>query len=289
VPDRVAPRLQSSAAPRLPKRIAASLPKRSARRSQKRIAASLPKRSRRGVLSGVTPLLLLAACSFEHAEVPSGGIGGSGGGGEIDAGDMSGADAMLDAAPPFCDPTDTTLRACYELEGNTLDGSSYHHNISASSVAFQNGHRGLGLSTKSGTYTVAASTGLDVTALTIKLWIKPNNLPSDWERMGLIDSASRWRLFVAPDGALRCSLTGGIDFTTPPSKVTVGSWQRVACTFDGVLMRIYVDGVQAGQKTGASAFPTPGTGMVVGHNNPSGENFDGMIDDVQIFGAVVAP
>jgi hypothetical protein len=242
------------------------------------------------VLSRVAPLLVLAACSFEHAEVPTGGIGGSGGtGGEIDAGDMSGADAMRDAALAFCDPADTTLRACYEFESNTLDGSSYHHDITANNLAFQNGHRGLGLSTKTGTYTVASSTGLDVAALTIKLWIKPTSLPSDGARMGLVDSASRWRLFVASDGALRCSLTGGIDFTTPPNKVTTGTWQRVACTFDGTLMRIYVNGVQAGQKTGASTFPTPGTGMVVGHNNPSGENFDGMIDDVQIFGAVVAP
>jgi hypothetical protein len=29
--------------------------------------------------------------------------------------------------------------------------------------------------------------------------------------------------------------------------------------------------------------------MVVGHNNPSGDNFDGLIDDLQVFDAVVAP
>jgi hypothetical protein len=29
--------------------------------------------------------------------------------------------------------------------------------------------------------------------------------------------------------------------------------------------------------------------MVVGHNNPSGENFNGTIDELQIFSAVVAP
>ena len=29
--------------------------------------------------------------------------------------------------------------------------------------------------------------------------------------------------------------------------------------------------------------------MVIGHNNPTGENFNGTIDDLQLFAAVVAP
>jgi hypothetical protein len=136
---------------------------------------------------------------------------------------------------------------------------------------------------------VASSANLDVTALTIKLWVNPARLPTGGARMGLVDSASRWRLFVASDGALRCALTGGIDYTTTTGKLATGTWQRVACTFDGVLMRIYVDGVMAGQKSQASAFGAPGSGMVVGHNNPSGDNFDGLIDDLQVFNAGVAP
>jgi hypothetical protein len=228
---------------------------------------------------------LLTACSFDHAEVPIGGIGGTG----IDAAESADADTTGDAATAFCNPTNVDLRACFTFDGNTLDGSSYGHNISASSVVFLPGHSGQALLTRTGTYTVASSSALDVTALTIKLWIKPSALPTGGERMGLVDSASRWRLFLASDGALRCSLTSGIDYTTGTGKVAVDTWQRVACTFDGVLMRIYVNGVMVGQKTSASAFPAPGTGMVVGHNNPTDENFNGLIDNVQVFNAVVAP
>jgi hypothetical protein len=237
---------------------------------------------RAALLLIVTGCLFVTACRFEHAVValqgsPDASFDGSGG-------------ASGDAAAPLCDPTDQRLRACYTFEGNTLDQSAFGHDITAASgTVFVAGDHGLSLATTAGTYTVASSATLDVTALTIKVWIKPNRLPTGGARMGLVDSASRWRLFVASDGALRCSLTGGIDFTTVVGRVAVGTWQRVACTFDGVLMRIFVDGVMVGQKTQASTFPAPGSGMVVGHNNPTGDNFDGLIDDVQLFNAIVEP
>lgn len=199
-------------------------------------------------------------------------------------------DAARDDAgePALCDPDDVDLRACYTFDQDLLDGSSYGNDISASNTVLVNGRRGLGLSTASGTFAVASTTSLDVPALTIKLWVKPNTLPIGTARMGLVDSASRWRLFVTSGGGLRCAVTGGIDFTIAGA-LAAGTWQRVACTYDGSLMHIYVDGTLAGVMMQTSTMPAPGSGMVVGHNNPSGENFDGTIDELQIFSAVVAP
>ena len=51
----------------------------------------------------------------------------------------------------------------------------------------------------------------------------------------------------------------------------------------------FTPGGNAASLVQAGTFPKPGTGMVVGHDNPSGSNFDGIIDDLQIFSAIVAP
>lgn len=69
----------------------------------------------------------------------------------------------------------------------------------------------------------------------------------------------------------------------------MGVWQRVACTYDGTTLKLYVDGAMVGSQSYTGSLPMPGTGMVIGHNNPTGENFNGAIDEVQVWGSIVAP
>jgi len=230
----------------------------------------------------VALLFALGACGFEHGSLT------------IDAPSSDGiADADPDGAPDigaaFCNPADLDLRACFTFDGNTQDGSSYGNHATASTPVFVTGNSGQALLTTSGTITVPATTSFDVGALTIRMWIKPNMIPTGGARMGLIDSASRWRLFLQSDGALRCALSNGVDFTTAVGKVVANQWQRVACAYDGSVMRVYVDGNVVGTSNIASTFQMPGTGMVIGHDNPSGSNFIGAIDELQIWGSIVAP
>lgn len=239
-----------------------------------------------GVRNRAAIAAVLGACGFQHGALPPDGGAGS------DAADalLPGPDApMADAAPMLCDPADLDLRACYTFDGDTIDRSGYGNDATASVPAYVPGRTGMALSPVAGIVTVASTTSLDVAALTIKAWIKPNVLPTAGTRMGLVDSASRWRLFLQSDGALRCAISGGADLTTAAGKVVTGTWQRVTCTYDGAQMRIYVDGAMVGSSNMASALPMPGTGMVIGHDNPSGENFNGAIDDLQIWGSIVAP
>jgi hypothetical protein len=234
------------------------------------------------LLAGVT-----GACRFDHGTASIGdAVTSSDGNGE----DAEVLDVGLDVAPQaVCDPTDPTLRACYTFETNTLDSSGKDNHITTTSNAFAMGRSGMGLVTAAGTFTVAATTTLDVNPLSIKVWIMPFALPTGGARMGLVDSGSRWRLFVQSDGAVRCRLSTGPDLTSAIGKVTANTWQRVTCTYDGAQMLIYVDGMLVATQTQTASFPATGSGMVVGHNNPTGENFDGVIDELQIFSAIVAP
>jgi hypothetical protein len=206
--------------------------------------------------------------------------------------DVLDIDAPPDTPPtPLCDPGNTMLRACFTFDGDGQDGSSYGNHLTINGMTFAPGRTGEAMITSTGTAASGATTSLNVTALTIDLWIRPSTIPTGGARAGLVDSGGRYRVFALSDGALRCSLSPGgtTEINTATGVITAGTWQRVTCTYGGGAMRLYVDGTMVGiQASGAAILTSPG-GLVAGHNSPTGENFDGALDDLRIFGAVVPP
>jgi len=203
-------------------------------------------------------------------------------------------DARIDGPAPaaFCNKLDLDLVSCFTFEGSVTEGSSYNHSISTANLSFVAGHTGQGVSITNGSdITIGGNNpaSYNVSTFTFKMWIKPASLPATGLRMGLIDSGNRYRLFLMPGGALRCALTGGPDLTTQTGAVVTGVWQRVACTFDGNNTRIYVDGAQKAVLMQTATVSTGSGGIVIGQNNPNGENFDGLIDDFQLWGSIVGP
>lgn len=234
-------------------------------------------------------LILIAGCGFENRVNANrdGDVDG-----EIDAIEI---DAMVDATgaemlQPLCVQA-ATLRACYDFENSLQDGSQYDNDITPSGTpVFVAGHAGgTALVTSTGTFTTANTTSLDITTFTFRMWIKPNTLPGAGARMGLFDSGGRYRMFLMPGGAIRCTTTNGPDLTTAVGAVGIGLWHRVACRYNGTTMAIFVDGAMLATETQTSSVPATGGNMVVGHDNPSGQNLNGAIDDFQIFSALVAP
>ena len=236
-------------------------------------------------------LTCLGACSFQTSyEVHDAAIDGDG-----DA-----PDAMIDGAPgseppmptPLCNSADATLRACFTFDDTLNDGSGSNIDLTASGTpAYVAGHAGgsKALNTATGTFTTPATTALDITTFTFKMWIRPNAIPGAGLRMGVMDSGGRYRVFLQPQGAIRCAVTNGADLTSSTGAVSANVWQRVTCRYNGSAIQIYVNGTMVGSSNVTSTVPATAGNMVVGHNNPSGENFNGAIDDLQIFSTLVAP
>lgn len=222
----------------------------------------------------------VAACGFRSPDPAAGADSG------VDSGALDAPDSPL----PLCDSADPRLRACYTFDGNTKDGSSNGYAAVATGTSFGAGHSGQGLVVGAGdSVTVAGGAGLNVAQLTIDMWIRPSSLPATATRAGLVDSGNRFRMFLLPAGLVRCATTSGPSLeTTAAHAVSTGAWAHLTCTYDGTTMQIYVDGASAAMLTLASTIPT-GSGMVIGQNNPTGENFDGTLDELRIFGAVVPP
>lgn len=231
-----------------------------------------------------TLISAVAACGFRSPAPAAGADAGAEA--DVEAGPVDAPDAPR----PLCDPADPMLRACYTFDDNTEDGSASGYDAVATGTSFGAGRNGRGLVINAGdSVTVAGGARLNVAQLTIDMWIRPSSLPAAATRAGLVDSGNRFRMFLLPGGLVRCATTGGPTLdTTAANAVSAGAWARLTCTYDGTTMRIYVGGASAAMLAQASTIPT-GTGMVIGQNNPSGENFNGTIDELRIFGAVVPP
>jgi hypothetical protein len=125
-----------------------------------------------------------------------------------------------------------------------------------------------------------------VSTITIAAWVNAvswGNTPRILEK----GNDDQYALFVNGSGQLEFFLAGvtnGALVATPPS---AGSWHHVAATYDGFWMNLYIDGQLVANQSASGALAITPEILVIG-GSPSGspsDLFDGVIDDVQIYGS----
>ena len=131
----------------------------------------------------------------------------------------------------------------------------------------------------------APSLGLS-SAMTLSGWIRPAVSQGGWRAI-LQRQADAYFLNASTSvGPLRPggggTFGGGINYVTGPSASPVGSWTHVALTYDGSLLRLYVNGVQAASANVSGAIQQSSNPLWIGGNQYN-ENFVGLIDDVRVY------
>ncbi|PIU15241.1 hypothetical protein COT20_01855, partial [bacterium (Candidatus Gribaldobacteria) CG08_land_8_20_14_0_20_39_15] len=89
--------------------------------------------------------------------------------------------------------------------------------------------------------------------------------------------------------------TGNLDFMTRAlsdntlsvAVSVTNTWHHIVATYDGLMARIYLDGVEIASEAKTGTLATNNYGVKIGAytrtSNPAGGFFDGLIDDVRIF------
>ncbi|MDX9697762.1 MAG: LamG-like jellyroll fold domain-containing protein, partial [Bacteroidales bacterium] len=134
------------------------------------------------------------------------------------------------------------------------------------------------------------------TAITLEAWI----YPTAW-RSNIYEGSIISKEIASGNGGyiLRCGSSGKLSFTlgigtafqelaTTTNVLTLNQWQHVAGTYDGTTMRIYLNGVEIGNKAQTGTINVSSNALEIGRNpGYSDRYFTGRIDEARIFNAAL--
>ena len=136
--------------------------------------------------------------------------------------------------------------------------------------------------------TVADANSLDLTnGMTLEAWVRPSVL-------------SGWRTVLLKErpGGLVYALYGNADTNRPSvhsfvgasefdtrgtAQVAANAWTHVAATYDGLNLRLYVNGTQVSSRALSGAMPVSTGALRIGGNTIWPEWFTGLIDEVRVY------
>ena len=113
----------------------------------------------------------------------------------------------------------------------------------------------------------------------------PTVKPSYW-RSVLAKDTDRYYLMASSDSE---TVTVGGTFTVGGNRnvftrtaLPINTWTHLAVTFDGAMIRIYVNGVQVATQAQTGALTTSTSALMIG-SNAFNERFIGRIDEVRVY------
>lgn len=140
------------------------------------------------------------------------------------------------------------------------------------------------------TVNVPTTTDFDLTEqMTIALWVRPASWATNINRLVTRPSENyvfrllgrRPQFYVKKGGTITASRTS--------ATIGVDQWTHLAAVWDGTgdgLLRIYINGEEASsyQEQGTVSAPIDASGGGLNLGNPSTERFEGLMDEVAVFG-----
>ena len=216
---------------------------------------------------------LVSGCGFEHGERASGD-------------DLATVDAA--ESPPAvsgeCRYPDPSLRLCLELDDGVLAPTLHDSSPSALSPMAagltQVMHAEADPAAKTAaatTVSIAETPQLDISGpITIEMWINPDHAGA----ATLVENHDQYAMMLGAYGHIGCAMAGRQVFTYSEGTVAPHEWAHVACTFDGKLVRAFIDGVSTVCSVSDDDISTDGdegTKLV--------PKFEGGIDGIRVYAA----
>lgn len=121
--------------------------------------------------------------------------------------------------------------------------------------------------------------------ITVSAWIRPDSLTS-WRRLASKGTGDGYQLRIATGGYIdfQCYLQGGgAPNVTSTRPVSEDLWSHVAATYDGITLRLYLDGELDAEVASPGLIAASTSDFLVGVT-PSGLGaFDGSIDEIRVY------
>ncbi|MBI3469325.1 MAG: hypothetical protein HY000_40500, partial [Planctomycetes bacterium] len=135
--------------------------------------------------------------------------------------------------------------------------------------------------------TVADADALDLTAaMTLEAWVNPSAVTKKWRDV-LYKGSDIYFLEATSTSSSRPA--GGAKVGTSllstygTSPLVVSTWSHLALTYDGALLRLYLNGVQVSSAARTGAIQTSTNPLQIGGDSLYGQFFAGLIDEVRVY------
>lgn len=138
--------------------------------------------------------------------------------------------------------------------------------------------------------TIADANDLDIRdAITLEAWVNPRSL-SGWNTILLKEASTglAYSLYandfypLHPAGYL--NVGGSTDVSVvDTTALPLNAWSHVAMTYDGAMMRLYINGREAGRRALTGRIVATNKELRIGGNDFWGEFFNGRIDEVRVY------
>jgi len=135
--------------------------------------------------------------------------------------------------------------------------------------------------------TVADAADLDLTTgMTLEAWVRPSSLDT-WRTVLLKQRPSglAYALYASNDSSRAESDVniGGDKSAAAPAALPLNTWSHLAVTYNGAVLRLFVNGVEVGSRTVSGAMATSTGVLRIGGNSVWNEFFAGRIDEIRIY------
>lgn len=177
----------------------------------------------------------------------------------------------------------------YRGEGNALDQNALNNGTLNNGPAFVAGRSGRAFSFNGSNYVQAPdSASLNVSSqLTIEGWINASAFGGGRRLVDKITPATS-------NGYLIQLLGDKVNFIAGPNNLIsvqslfANTWTHVAGVYDGVTMRIFVNGVEDASGGGSGAIPANANPLRIGIDQDGNNAFSGVLDEFAIYGRALS-
>jgi hypothetical protein len=128
--------------------------------------------------------------------------------------------------------------------------------------------------------------------MTVEAWVRPSVL-SSWRSVIMKEHTGALAYALYANSAANQPLasvftSSAVDATGPPA-LGLQSWTHLAMTWDGGVLRLYVDGAEIASQPAGGTLVTGTGGLRIGGNAVRGEFFAGLIDEVRVYDRALTP
>jgi concanavalin A-like lectin/glucanase superfamily protein/Big-like domain-containing protein/fibronectin type III domain protein len=130
------------------------------------------------------------------------------------------------------------------------------------------------------------------TAMTLEAWVKPSRVTNVWRdviRKGIndyfLDATSDHNKVPAGGGTFGTTKT----VVWGTAGLTANTWTHLAVTYDGMTLRLYVNGAQVSSQAKTGNLAMSANSLQIGGDSRYGHYFKGTIDEVRIYNQELLP